>query len=148
MAIYTFLRRDGDPAERAVVVREGFSLAAFALGVIWALWNRLWIVSALILVAMAAVALLASASGAPDTVATVLNLGLALILGFEGQSLRLWSLRRAGYVEDALVEARSREAAELTYFAAALPQRPQAGTGFRPVPHAGQGDPLGLFGNV
>ena len=73
----------------------------------------------------------------------------ALIFGFEAQSLRAWSLRRSGFVDDGLVEAASREEAELKYFAAALPAE-------RVVPRAApvrshgssQSDPLGLFGNV
>ena len=37
-------------------MRDGFSWAAFVLTFLWALWNRMWIVAAVILAVMAAVA--------------------------------------------------------------------------------------------
>lgn len=149
MAIYTIFRKAGAPREAAVFVKEGFSIAAFVLTFVWALWNRMWVVAAVILAVMAAVAVAGSLTAANEVVVTAVNTGLALIFGFEAQSLRAWSLRRSGFVDDGLVEAASREEAELKYFAAALPAE-------RVVPRAApvrshgssQSDPLGLFGNV
>jgi hypothetical protein len=149
MAIYTIFRKAGAPREAAVFVKEGFSIAAFVLTFVWALWNRMWVVAAVILAVTAAVAVAGSLSAANDVVVTTVNAGLALIFGFEEQSLRAWSLRRSGFVDDGLVEASSREEAEMKYFAAALPAErvfPRAA----PVRSHGssQSDPLGLFGNV
>ena len=109
----------------------------------------MWVVSAVILAVMAAVAVAGSLTAANEVVAAAVNTGLALIFGFEAQNLRAWSLRRSGFVDDGLVEAASREEAELKYFVAALPAE-------RGVPRAApvrghgssQSDPLGLFGNV
>ena len=149
MAIYTIFRQAGAPREAAVFVKEGFSIAAFVLTFVWALWNRMWVVAAVILAVTAAVAVAGSLSAANEVVVTTVNAGLALIFGFEAQSLRAWSLRRSGFVDDGLVEASSREEAEMKYFAAALPAElivPRAA----PVRSHGssQSDPLGLFGNV
>jgi len=149
MAIYTIFRKAGAPREAAVFVKEGFSIAAFVLTFVWALWNRMWVVAAVILAVTAAVAVAGSLSAANEVVVTTVNAGLALIFGFEAQSLRAWSLRRSGFVDDGLVEASCREEAEMKYFAAALPAE-------RVVPRAApvrshgssQSDPLGLFGNV
>lgn len=149
MAIYSIFRKAGAPRDEAVFVKEGFSIAAVVLTFLWALWNRMWVVAAVILAVMAAVAVAGSLTAANEVVVTAVNTGLALIFGFEAQSLRAWSLRRSGFVDDGLVEAASREEAELKYFAAALPAE-------RVVPRAApvrshgssQSDPLGLFGNV
>jgi len=149
MAIYSIFRKAGAPREEAIFVKEGFSIAGFVLTFIWALWNRMWVVSAVILAVMAAVAVAGSLTAANEVVAAAVNTGLALIFGFEAQNLRAWSLRRSGFVDDGLVEAASGEEAELKYFVAVLPTE-------RGVPRAApvrgygssQSDPLGLFGNV
>ena len=46
MAIYSIFRKAGAPREEAVFVKEGFSIAAFVLTFVWALWNRMWVVAA------------------------------------------------------------------------------------------------------
>jgi hypothetical protein len=149
MAIYSIFRKTGAPPEEAIFVKEGFSVAAFVLTFVWALWNRMWVVAAAILAVMAAVAVAGSLTAANETAVAAVNTGLALIFGFEAQALRGWSLRRSGHVEDGLVEAANLEEAELKYFAATRPAEfviPRAAS----VRSLGgsQGDPLGLFGNV
>ena len=60
MAIYSIFRKAGAPRDEAVFVKEGFSIAAFVLTFLWALWNRMWVVAAVILAVMAAVAVAGS----------------------------------------------------------------------------------------
>ena len=48
MAIYSIFRKAGAPRDEAVFVKEGFSIAAFVLTFLWALWNRMWVVAAVI----------------------------------------------------------------------------------------------------
>ena len=148
MAVYAILRKPGAPADRTIFLREGFSVPAFLFTVAWALWNRLWLVAALIFAAMAALALLGSLTAANELAVATVNFGLSLILGFEAQALHQAALRRAGYVADGLVEAADLEEAELKYFAEALPARPTTPAQSGPFAGTGQGDPLGLFGNV
>ena len=56
----------------------------------------MWVVAAVILAVMAAVAVAGSLTAANEVVVTAVNTGLALIFGFEAQSLRAWSLRAFG----------------------------------------------------
>ena len=53
LKVYTVhLRQPARDAERdLVIVREGFSWGAFLVSVLWALWNRLWLV-AIVLMAL------------------------------------------------------------------------------------------------
>jgi hypothetical protein len=101
-------------ADRLIFVRDGFSWGAFLIPVLWMLYRRLWIVLCVYALFLVAVELAGRHLGAP----TAAGLGVlgALFLGFEGGVLRRWSLRRRGFVETALVEAASREEAEIRYF--------------------------------
>jgi hypothetical protein len=147
MAVFTILLPPDGKPDKAVFLAEGFSWSAFFFTVLWALWHRLWLVAALVFVVFAGLSVALSLRLADPTVVSVLQVGLGLLLGLEGQNLRLLSLERAGYRQDALISADSREAAELTYFAA-LPSLAQA---HQAAPARLRGEPadtLGIFGNV
>ena len=149
MATYTVYHRTGEAPDRAVFVTEGFSFAAMVFSFLWALWHRMWIVAA-VLFSFFALLSAASASAALDPVAIVaIETAMGLLLGLEGQALREWSLRLAGFREIGLVQASCREAAELKYFAESEPQsRSRPPPVSLRAPDPGQSDPLGLFGNV
>ncbi|WP_373502532.1 DUF2628 domain-containing protein [Aestuariivirga sp.] len=146
MALYTVLEAPDGRVDRVAFVKEGFSGAALVLTVIWALWNRMWIVAAIIFAILVALSVSVSAFGLNEASMAATEFGLALIFGFEARRLKVMSLERAGFRKAGLVEASSLEAAELDYFS----QRRQAVqpapvlTTYRPQPH----DTLGIFGNV
>ena len=80
---------------------------------------------------------------------TAVNSGLALIFGFEAQSLQAWSLRRSGFADAGLVEAASREEAELELFRGSIAGRTRCSRAAPVRSHgSSQSDTLGIFGNV
>jgi len=99
MKIFTIhLRRDGlDPDRDIVVIKEGFSWPAFFFGILWALWNRLWIAGALLLATTAAVHLVSQSMITGRFGQTAVTLGLAVIVGLIGNDLRRWTLDRADF---------------------------------------------------
>lgn len=91
-----------------VLVREGFSWTALLLPTVWFLWHRLWLVTLLHLVAVAAVALLlpGAASG------WVLAAG-AVLVGMHARDLWRWTLARRGYAMAGVVAAKTEDEALL-----------------------------------
>lgn len=103
-----------DEADRLMFVRDGFSWGAFLIPVLWMLYRRLWIALCFYALFLVAVEFASRQLGAPA--AAALGVLGALYLGFEGGALRRWALGRRGFVETALVEATSRDEAEIRYF--------------------------------
>lgn len=132
---------DGNP-ERVAFVPEGFSWGALLFTVLWALWQRMWVVAALLFAVTAALTVATNLDVLGPGLAALLNFGIGLIFGFEARSLQVKSLERAGFRRAGLMEASNAEAAELAYFAGRAPVSPDSK--FRSKPD----DTLGLFGNV
>lgn len=131
-----------------VAVPEGFAPLALAFTVLWALWHRMWIVAAGLVVLFAGITLAVSHGGLPPAVAMILDFGVALIFGFEANALRGLSLRWAGYRHVAMMSARDAEVAELQHI---LDRRVLSATvraGHERAPMRPSNDMLGLFGNV
>ena len=146
MAIYSIYHRRGDAPDRAVFVKEGFSGPALVFTVFWALWHRMWIVATVMLCLIAAVSLLAEWSGIAEDVIAIVNLAIGLIIGFEAASIRGWSLLRSGFAETGIVQAASREEAELKYYLARKPEFSAAAITPPKLRASEHGEPLGLFG--
>lgn len=129
MAVFTVHAPEGDVltpavAERVVFVKEGFSLLAFLLPLLWLLLNRLWIGTLLYLVGLAAVNGLTMLVGASPIAITLVGLVYSLLFGLEAPALRQWTLRRRGLKHVASIVAKDAEAAELKFFAAIAAERP------------------------
>jgi len=118
MAIYVVMEPQlGNAAaasERAVLVRDGFSLIAFLVPPLWLLWHRLWIEAALAFAAALLLSALGEAAGFGVT-SSLLSLLVSIAVGLEGPALRLAGLRRRGRREWGVVEARNRQDAEIRY---------------------------------
>ncbi len=86
------------PADLPVLVREGFSWAAFFFGFLYLAIHRAWIQSALNLAALLLVLALCRGlhTGAP-------LLGLALLQGLCARDLVRWSLAQRGFVEGPVI---------------------------------------------
>ena len=145
MTIYTVHKRPGDAPEKTTFVPDGFSFGAFALTVVWAAWNRMWLVAAVLLAIDAAIAMAGYLFGLADIVIALINLAVALIFGFEARDLQRRSLAAVGRSTIAFTAGKRQEDAELRYFLS-QPAAVSAPIAVRPAgpPH----DPLGLFGNV
>ncbi|MDH6231329.1 hypothetical protein M2281_001901 [Mesorhizobium soli] len=157
MAIYVVMEPPLGSAkaasEHAVLVRDGFSLLAFLVPLLWLLWHRLWIEAALAFAVALALAALAEVAGYEVT-ASLLSILVSIYVGLEGSALRLAALRRRGWSEWGVVEGRNMGEAEIRYLTEAEPaeaekvtppfadmprQQPPA------TPARQQGPALGLF---
>lgn len=122
MAVYTVHIPPAAPGEvpspeRIVFLRDGFSTPAFLFGPLWLAWRRAWLAALLWAGLLALVVGGGAASGLNAAAASVLQLALGLLLGFEGPRLVAWSLARKGYAESAIMVADRVDEAEEAFFA-------------------------------
>jgi hypothetical protein len=101
-------------ADRIIFVKDGFCWPAFLIPVIWMIYRRMWIVLCLYALFAVAIELSGRFLGVPT--ATALGFLGALYLGFEGNTLRRWSLARRRFSERGVAEGRSLEEAEIRFF--------------------------------
>lgn len=147
MAIYAVLEPPDGKTDRTAFIAEGFSWGAFFLPLPWAMWHRLWLVAALLLLVFSGFVAAIRFNMADPAVLVAVQFGLGLLLGSEARQLRILSLERAGYRQAALITAGSQEAAELAYFS----RRTSAATGRYLAASSVRravDDTLGIFGNV
>ena len=105
MKIYTVhFRRHGLDLDRDVVlVREGFSWAAFFLNVLWAAWQRMWLATIGILVVSVVLNAINWGLGTDGTTSFILATGMAALLGLFAHDLKRWTLERQGFAEFGVV---------------------------------------------
>ncbi|MCA3562195.1 MAG: DUF2628 domain-containing protein [Aestuariivirga sp.] len=145
MKIFTALESPDGKPERVAFVSEGFSWGALALGFVWALWRRMWLVAALLFALTSALTVATNLDLLGSGFAALLQFGIALVFAFEARALQVASLERAGYRRSGLIQASTAEAAELVYFAG------RASSALEPSSarlRAPSHDTLGIFGNV
>jgi hypothetical protein len=121
-------------AADAIFVPDAFSWGGFIFNGFWALWNRMWIVGAIV----AAILLLGTVL--PPVLQFLVNLAVGVLMGLHGNDLLGWSLARRGYSEIGLSNGSSLEEAELRYYADGV-SAPSL-----PAPVFKEFDALGLFG--
>lgn len=109
-------REGADDAEGIVVLKDGFNWFAFLLPPLWALWHRLWWVALALTGLMVAVQGGAMAFDLDERAVDVLGLALTFWVGCEANDLRRWSIRRRGWQDLGLVDARSQDEAERRFF--------------------------------
>jgi hypothetical protein len=103
-------------ADRFVFVRDGFHFWAAVLGIVWLAWHRLWLALLGWIVLMAAIDFgMAKLSVGGGTILLV-DILLALLLGFEAASLERWTLSRRNWRQVDIVVADDEEAAERRFF--------------------------------
>ena len=103
MRIFTAHTR---PHSAPVLLREGFSWAAFFFGPLWLLTHCAWIAAVLAFCAYLLIAVLPLHGFNP-----LVSFGLAWLLGLSGQDIRRWSLERRGFGLAHVVAAPNRDAA-------------------------------------
>lgn len=134
--------------ERAHLVPDGFSWAAFAYGPLWFFLHRLWLAGLGVLVLLAGTAVAGHLLGLTPVAGFVVTLLVSLLIGLEASSLRRWTYARRGRPVRDVVMATSVEEAEFKAAARWL-----AGTAtVRPAPalHGGLSVPpsdlaIGMF---
>jgi hypothetical protein len=107
---------DSRATDGFIFVRDGFHLWAAIFGVLWLAWHRLWIamIGWALLMTVIDVAMVQLRLG--STAILVVDLLLALLLGFEASSLRRWTFSRRNWRQLDIVVADDLEAAERRFF--------------------------------
>ena len=154
MRSYLILTPPGgpDPDHRStVVVKDGFSWAAFFLSWIWLFWHRLWLVGVVALAVQVASGLLLQVHGFQPA-GVFLGLALSLLLGLEGRNYLSEALVRRGWTLKAVIFAQDRRTAEEIYFSglpapepSPLPSTSDWANGVKTKRNGGYGPNLGLF---
>ena len=145
MKTFVVLEPPDGTVEKVAFVKEGFSWRALVFTVLWALWHRMWMVAALMFAAFAVLTVAVDLGLLDPGFAAPLQMGVALIFGFEALGLQVKSLERIGFRRAGLIQASNREAAELTYFAGRTASTINAASSRF---HAAHADTLGIFGNI
>ncbi|MBZ9862648.1 DUF2628 domain-containing protein [Mesorhizobium sp. CA12] len=105
MAIYVVMAPPaGNKAEDAIFVRDSFTWLGFLVAPLWLAWRRMWIEAALTFIVMAILSVVGERLGL-EGAGSLLSLLVSLYVGFEGQGLRIASLRRRGWREWGVIEA-------------------------------------------
>jgi hypothetical protein len=132
-------------ADKIRFVKEGFSWWGFFFPLPWLLIKGMWEVFVLIILILIAIGAGHAALYLPEAAVVVLCFGINLLIGFIGNDLYRWTLRRRGLVDVGPASGANRDEAELRFFLALPPAVPAA----LPVPTALASpqprDALGLF---
>ena len=118
--------RDGPDIE---LVPEAFSWGALLIPIIWALYRRLWRVALGVVVVSVGLPLLLQLAGLNENGLLITSLAINIVLGWLGNDLRRWEMRRKGYRAVDVVRARRIGDAEIT----AITRLAEAATAAEPV---------------
>ena len=150
-------------ADKFVFVRDGFHFWAAVATVIWLLWHRLWLVLIGWIALTLAINFGMGALGAGRGTILIVDLLVAILMGFEAASLRRWTLSRRKWRQVDIVVADDIEAAERRFFdrwtarqsgsndqwavdrGGPPPTRSVPGQSFSKAPPLPQGGIIGLF---
>jgi len=102
--------------ERFVFVRDGFSFWAFLLAPLWMLWHRLWLVLLIYIVVAVGLDSAAYYAGIDAAGVSLIELCIAVLIGFEASTLRRFTLARRGFENVGVVAGDTIEAAEQRFF--------------------------------
>jgi len=102
--------------DRFAFVRDGFHFWAAILGVVWLAWHRLWLALTGWIVLTAALDFGMVKLGVGGGAVLLVDILLALLLGFEAASLERWTLSRRNWRQLDIVVADDEEAAERRFF--------------------------------
>lgn len=111
-------------AEQLTFVKDGFSLPAALLAPLWLLANRLWLALAGYVGAIVVLELLGWVLGLGQPAIQWLIFALHLLIGFEADSIRRWTLARNGYTLVGSVTGRSGDECERRFFEGWLKDQP------------------------
>ena len=107
---------DAAAADRFAFVRDGFHFWAALLGLVWLAWHRLWLALAGWTVLIVTIGFGMMKLGVGGGTMLLVQILLALLLGFEAASLERWTLSRRNWRQLDVVVAEDEEAAERRFF--------------------------------
>ncbi len=118
MTSYVVMTGRNDPAsETTRFIKDGFTVFAFALPLVWLLWKKLWLEAALYFAAVGILGAVLYWSDIPNAapLSTLITFGLNLIVGLEGNVWHRRALELHGFSETDVVMAKNERQAEETY---------------------------------
>ena len=121
-------------AEKLEFVRDGFTLLAAVIPPLWMALNRLWIALLVYLLAVAAVGFALSAAGVNQPMISLIVFAAHIVIGFEADNIKRWTLERRGWDEVGTVAGRNREECERRFFDGWIIQQPFLLNAGRSVP--------------
>lgn len=122
-----------DRGEKLEFVRDGFAPLAAALPPLWMMLNGLWIALLVYLIGVTAIDLALGALGATPPLIALITLAMNLLVGFEADAIKRWTLRRGGWSELGTVVGRNKSECERRFFDGWLIEQPMLRPG---TPHA------------
>ncbi len=96
-----------DPADRLVLVREGFAFWAFVLNALWLLAHKLWIPFCYYVLLIGATLFASHKLGLNNLTLAIIQLGIQYLLALSARDLQRWQLARDGYAMTGIVVAPS-----------------------------------------
>jgi hypothetical protein len=126
MKTYTVYTKPGPSrlSERAVFVKDGFDLFAFAFFGLWALYQRLWLTGVLLIMLSVVLVLLQEQGVIALSTAMACDIATRLMVGFLSPDLQAWRLQRKGYVLTDVVTGFNHVHAKQRFFDRYLEQNP------------------------
>ncbi len=112
--------RQGEAAsspERFVFVRDGFHVWAFVLAPLWLLLHRLWLALTIYVIASVLLSVGFYLLGVPSAVQVLAALLIAVLIGFEAETIWRWTLERRGCKTLGFVVGEDAEMAERRFYA-------------------------------
>ena len=122
MTTYTVHHRSADANEilhrsdETVFVKEGFAWPALFIPFLWLIYNRLWMGLLGYIALVSGIAVVAGLFSLSDIVVNIVSLGANVLLAFEGNNIRRWTLRGKGYHDVGVVIGRPLMEAERRFF--------------------------------
>lgn len=104
------------PLEKAIFVKEGFSLWAAIFGAFWMVYNRMWLCSVLLIAANVGLVFLEKQGFAGAELSTILQTGLMFFIGFNANDFYAKSLEMKGYKLFSVVTEKNICAAQQRFF--------------------------------
>ena len=86
-------------------VKEGFCWPAFFFSVFWAIWHKMWLVAAGVVLVNLVAHFLIVLAGASQIVSLLVGFGIAILLGYLANDIRRAKMKRNGYFERDVVIA-------------------------------------------
>jgi Protein of unknown function (DUF2628) len=120
-----------DRAESLVFIKDGFSWLAALFAPLWLIVHRLWWPLLGYVLISGAFQLLTHFAGFDQRWMGLAGLALSLLVGFEADTLRRWSLERRGWHTVGTVTGRNASECERRFFDGWLPTQPILATGAR-----------------
>lgn len=101
-------------AENMVFVKDGFSLAALVIPVLWLVWQRMWLPLLAYLAYLVAISTIEMSFGL--LISGIISFACKVLFALEANSLRRWSLGAKGWRTVGEAVGRNRNEAEFLFF--------------------------------